>query len=129
MISAPATHAESPGNWLQCQCMRDEVSKPRRQRLTKQQHVRHAREHNGLLSAGDGPDLRAADFIRRERCHMPERRRHVSVSDEGVRVKAGLRPGDILVTAGVQFLQDGMKVRVPKGAMAEVVQADGSASR
>jgi len=51
------------------------------------------------------------------------------VSDEGVRVKAGLRPGDILVTAGVQFLQDGMKVRVPKGAMAEVVQADGSASR
>jgi len=51
------------------------------------------------------------------------------VSDEGVRVKAGLKPGDILVTAGVQFLQDGMKVRVPKGAMAEVAEADGSASR
>ena len=51
------------------------------------------------------------------------------VSDEGVRVKAGLKPGDILVTAGVQFLQDGMKVRVPKGAMTEVAQADGSASR
>ena len=52
-----------------------------------------------------------------------------SVSDEGVRVKTGLRPGDILVTAGVQFLRDGMKVRMPKGAVAEVVQADGSASR
>jgi RND family efflux transporter MFP subunit len=51
------------------------------------------------------------------------------VTDEGVRVKAGLKPGDILVTAGVQFLQDGMKVRVPKGAMTEVAQADGSASR
>jgi RND family efflux transporter MFP subunit len=51
------------------------------------------------------------------------------VSDEGVRVKAGLKPGDILVTAGVQFLQDGMKVRVPKGAMTEVAQTDGSANR
>ena len=51
------------------------------------------------------------------------------VSDEGVRVKAGLKPGDILVTAGVQFLEDGMKVRLPKGAMTEIAQADGSASR
>ena len=51
------------------------------------------------------------------------------VSDEGVRVKAGLKPGDILVTAGIQFLKDGMKVRLPKGAMTEIAQADGSASR
>ncbi len=51
------------------------------------------------------------------------------VTDEGVRVKAGLQPGDILVTAGVQFLQDGMKVRLPKGAMSEVAQADGSTSQ
>ena len=51
------------------------------------------------------------------------------VSDEGVRVKAGLKPGDILVTAGVQFLEDGMKVRLPKGAMTEIAQADGLASR
>jgi multidrug efflux system membrane fusion protein len=51
------------------------------------------------------------------------------VSDEGVRVKAGLKPGDILVTAGVQFLEDGMKVRLPKGVMTEIAQADGLASR
>jgi len=51
------------------------------------------------------------------------------LSDEGVRVKAGLKPGDILVTAGVQFLEDGMKVRLPKGAMTEIAQADGLASR
>jgi multidrug efflux system membrane fusion protein len=51
------------------------------------------------------------------------------VSDEGVHVKAGLKSGDILVTAGVQFLQDGMKVRLPKGAMTEVAEAHSSASR
>ena len=51
------------------------------------------------------------------------------VTDEGVEVKAGLKPGDILVTAGIQFLKDGMKVRLPKGELAVVAQADGSASR
>ncbi len=51
------------------------------------------------------------------------------MSDEGVRVTAGLKPGDILVTAGVQFLEDGMKVRLSKGAMTEIAEADGSASR
>ena len=46
-----------------------------------------------------------------------------------MRVKAGLKPGDILVTAGVQFLQDGMKVRLQKRAMTEVAQANASAGR
>ena len=34
------------------------------------------------------------------------------VTDEGVLVKAGLKPGEILITGGVQFLQNGMKVRL-----------------
>ena len=51
------------------------------------------------------------------------------VADEGVEVKAGLKPGDLLVTAGVQFLKDGMKVRLPKGERAEVAQAGASASQ
>jgi len=33
--------------------------------------------------------------------------------DEGVRVAGGLKAGDIVVTAGVQFLRDGMRVRLP----------------
>ncbi len=32
---------------------------------------------------------------------------------EGVRIAGGVQPGDIVVTAGVQFLRDGMKVRLP----------------
>jgi hypothetical protein len=44
-------------------------------------------------------------------------------------VKAGLKPGEILVTGGVQFLQSGMKVRLPKQAVTEVAQADGAVSR
>ncbi len=36
------------------------------------------------------------------------------VSEAGVRIKSGLRPGQIVVIAGVQFVQDGMKVRLPK---------------
>lgn len=32
---------------------------------------------------------------------------------EGVRIASGLEPGEIVVTAGVQFLRDGMKVRLP----------------
>jgi multidrug efflux pump subunit AcrA (membrane-fusion protein) len=34
-------------------------------------------------------------------------------ADEGVRVSGGLKPGDMVVTAGVQFLRDGMRVRLP----------------
>ena len=36
------------------------------------------------------------------------------VSEAGVRIKSGLRPGQIVVTAGVQFLRDGTKVRLAK---------------
>jgi RND family efflux transporter MFP subunit len=44
------------------------------------------------------------------------RRTSVTVAgtaDEGVRVSGGLNPGDMVVTAGVQFLRDGMRVRLP----------------
>jgi multidrug efflux system membrane fusion protein len=34
-------------------------------------------------------------------------------ADEGVRVAGGLKQGDMVVTAGVQFLRDGMRVRLP----------------
>jgi len=36
------------------------------------------------------------------------------VSEAGVRIKSGLTPGEIVVTGGVQFLEDGMKVRLAK---------------
>ena len=51
------------------------------------------------------------------------------VTDKGVLVKAGLKPGEILITGGVQFLQNGMTVRLPKQAVTEVAQADGTVSR
>jgi RND family efflux transporter MFP subunit len=44
------------------------------------------------------------------------RRTPVTVSgtaDDGVRVSGGLEAGDMVVTAGVQFLRDGMRVRLP----------------
>jgi RND family efflux transporter MFP subunit len=51
------------------------------------------------------------------------------VTDKGVLVKAGLKPGEILITGGVQFLQNGMTVRLPKQAVTEVAQVDGTVSR
>jgi multidrug efflux system membrane fusion protein len=36
-----------------------------------------------------------------------------ATAPEGVGIAGGLEPGDIVVTAGVQFLRDGMKVRLP----------------
>jgi RND family efflux transporter MFP subunit len=33
-------------------------------------------------------------------------------SEDGVEIKSGLEPGDMVVTAGVQFLRDGMRVRL-----------------
>ncbi len=35
-----------------------------------------------------------------------------AAAPEGVRIARGLQPGDIVVTAGVQFLRDGMRVRL-----------------
>jgi membrane fusion protein, multidrug efflux system len=33
-------------------------------------------------------------------------------SEDGVRIASGLNAGDMVVTAGVQFLRDGMRVRL-----------------
>jgi RND family efflux transporter MFP subunit len=33
--------------------------------------------------------------------------------DDGVRIAGGLQAGDMVVTAGVQFLRDGMRIRLP----------------
>jgi membrane fusion protein, multidrug efflux system len=35
------------------------------------------------------------------------------VADAGIRIASGLQAGDMVVTAGVQFLRDGMRVRLP----------------
>jgi RND family efflux transporter MFP subunit len=35
------------------------------------------------------------------------------IAEGGVRIASGLQPGDLIVTAGVQFLQDGMRIRLP----------------
>jgi multidrug efflux pump subunit AcrA (membrane-fusion protein) len=34
-------------------------------------------------------------------------------ADEGVRVAGGIKAGDTVVSAGVQFLRDGMRVKLP----------------
>jgi RND family efflux transporter MFP subunit len=44
------------------------------------------------------------------------RRRHVTIAGpvaDGLRVTGGLKVGDTVVSAGVQFLRDGMRVRLP----------------
>jgi membrane fusion protein, multidrug efflux system len=51
------------------------------------------------------------------------------VTEAGVRVKSGLVPGDILVTGGVQFLQDGMRVRLPKEVLTTVADSAAGAAR
>jgi RND family efflux transporter MFP subunit len=35
------------------------------------------------------------------------------IGEEGARIAGGLRAGDVVVTAGLQFLRDGMQVRLP----------------
>ena len=35
------------------------------------------------------------------------------VAEDGVQIAGGLQAGDMVVTAGVQFLRDGMRVRLP----------------
>ena len=47
------------------------------------------------------------------------RKRLVTLGDtapEGVKIASGLQAGSIVVTAGVQFLRDGMRVRLPDDA-------------
>ncbi len=36
-----------------------------------------------------------------------------AAAPDGIRIAGGVQPGEIVVTAGVQFLRDGMKVRLP----------------
>jgi membrane fusion protein, multidrug efflux system len=51
-----------------------------------------------------------------DRAEKTVRRTPVTVAgtaSEGIRVTGGLSPGDMVVTAGVQFLRDGMRVRLP----------------
>jgi multidrug efflux pump subunit AcrA (membrane-fusion protein) len=36
-----------------------------------------------------------------------------ATTDDGIQVAGGLSTGDLVVTAGVQFLRDGMRVRLP----------------
>ncbi len=45
------------------------------------------------------------------------------VAEEGVKVKSGLMPGEIVVTGGVQFLKDGMRVRLPKDVLTEIADS------
>ncbi len=42
------------------------------------------------------------------------------ITGDSVRIKSGLAPGEILVTGGVQFLHDGMKVRLPRDVLPAV---------
>jgi len=46
------------------------------------------------------------------------------VSDAGANVKSGLHAGEILITGGVQFLQDGMKIRLPKDVLTQVADSN-----
>jgi RND family efflux transporter MFP subunit len=39
--------------------------------------------------------------------------RVAGIAEDGVRIADGLRVGDMVVTAGVQFLRDGMRIRLP----------------
>jgi membrane fusion protein, multidrug efflux system len=39
------------------------------------------------------------------------------VGADGVKLRGGLKAGDVVVTGGVQFLTDGMKVRLPKDVL------------
>jgi membrane fusion protein, multidrug efflux system len=37
-----------------------------------------------------------------------------ATTDDGIKIAGGLNAGDLVVTAGVQFLRDGMRVRLPR---------------
>ncbi len=42
------------------------------------------------------------------------------VADSGVRIVSGLKPGEVLITGGVQFLKEGMTVRLPREVLTAV---------
>jgi membrane fusion protein, multidrug efflux system len=49
-------------------------------------------------------------------------------SDDGVRVADGLKTGDIVVTAGTQFMTEDMKVKLPAAQNRQASAADGAAA-
>lgn len=51
------------------------------------------------------------------------------VSAEDVKIVAGLKPGDVVVTGGVQFLADGMQVRLPQSIVQTAAAGHPQASR
>jgi RND family efflux transporter MFP subunit len=76
-------------------------------------------DNSGLLivplTALTGGDAGPAAFVV-DTASKVVRRTVVSVAgvaEEGVRITGGLSAGDVVVTAGVQFLRDGMRVRLP----------------
>jgi RND family efflux transporter MFP subunit len=50
-------------------------------------------------------------------------------SDDNVRITQGLEPGDLVVTAGTQFMREGLKVKLPQDALRQQADAaDGAAA-
>ncbi len=45
------------------------------------------------------------------------------ITEDGVKVRSGLQPGEIVVTGGVQFLRDGMRVRLSKEVLTAVADS------
>jgi RND family efflux transporter MFP subunit len=68
-----------------------------------------------LTALAEGDDGPAAYVV--DKANKVVRKTTVTVSgiaESGVRIAGGLHPGDMVVTAGVQFLRDGMRVRLPE---------------
>jgi multidrug efflux pump subunit AcrA (membrane-fusion protein) len=51
------------------------------------------------------------------------------VSEDGARIASGLAPGEIVVTGGVQFLQDGMRVRLAKEVLTAAIETQTTEKR
>jgi len=64
------------------------------------------------LTQGDGGPIafrvEAQDSVVRQRAVTV-----AGIAGDGVRIADGLEVGDVVVTAGVQFLRDGMRIRLP----------------
>ncbi len=48
---------------------------------------------------------------------MPRKVTSAGLTDDGVKIASGLQPGDIVITAGVQFLTPGKKVKLPEAVL------------
>ena len=64
------------------------------------------------LTEGDGGPVafvvdQASKVVRRTAVTV------AGIAEDGARIAGGLQAGDMVVTAGVQFLRDGMRVRLP----------------